>query len=102
MGQPGTLPVLNQEVVKYAIRAGLAINGKISQVVWKNFQSCQLVPACFLVSLIRCYNGTMLLFEAGVHFTFLTSEDVLSFNYVEIAVNTSCSYTRFVPILQFG
>lgn len=31
MGMPGTLPVLNQKVVEYAIKAGLATNCQISQ-----------------------------------------------------------------------
>ncbi|GMH41970.1 hypothetical protein BSKO_09889 [Bryopsis sp. KO-2023] len=32
MGQPGTLPVLNEEVVSFAVKAGLALNCKISQL----------------------------------------------------------------------
>ena len=32
IGLPGTLPVLNREVVRYAIRAGLAVHGKIAEV----------------------------------------------------------------------
>lgn len=31
LGEPGTLPQLNKEVVKYAIKAGLSLNCKIPQ-----------------------------------------------------------------------
>ena len=32
IGLPGTLPVLNREVVRYAIKAGLAVHGEIAEV----------------------------------------------------------------------
>ena len=32
IGLPGTLPKLNREVVRYAIRAGLAVHGKIAEI----------------------------------------------------------------------
>ena len=32
IGLPGTLPVLNKEVVRFAIKAGLAVHGKIAEV----------------------------------------------------------------------
>ena len=32
IGLPGTLPKLNREVVRYAIRAGLAVHGEIAEI----------------------------------------------------------------------
>jgi aspartyl-tRNA(Asn)/glutamyl-tRNA(Gln) amidotransferase subunit B len=32
IGLPGTLPVLNREVVRFAIKAGLAVHGEIAEV----------------------------------------------------------------------
>ena len=32
IGLPGTLPVLNREVVRFAIRAGLAVHGEIAEI----------------------------------------------------------------------
>ena len=40
MGMPGTLPVLNEKVVEYAVKAGLATNCEISRDSkndWKNY-----------------------------------------------------------------
>ena len=45
-GQPGALPVLNREVINFAVRAGLAVHCKINNnffkkwcwIVWQNYK----------------------------------------------------------------
>ena len=70
-GMPGTLPVLNEKVVEYAIRAGLATNSKINEISKqerKNYFYPDL-PKAYQVSqydLPLCYEGSVEIEVDGV------------------------------------
>lgn len=69
IGLPGTLPVLNREVVRYAIKAGLAVHGKIAEVakmdrknycypdLAKAYQISQLYAPLIIGGYIELSNG---------------------------------------------
>lgn len=69
IGLPGTLPVLNREVVRYAIKAGLAVHGKIAEIakmdrknycypdLAKAYQISQLYAPLIIGGYIELSNG---------------------------------------------
>ncbi len=69
IGLPGTLPVLNKEVVRFAIKAGLAVHGKIAEVakmdrknycypdLAKAYQISQLYAPLIIGGYIELNNG---------------------------------------------
>ncbi len=69
IGLPGTLPVLNKEVVRFAIKAGLAVHGKIAEVakmdrknycypdLAKAYQISQLYAPLIIGGYIELSNG---------------------------------------------
>ena len=69
IGLPGTLPVLNREVVRFAIKAGLAVHGKIAEVakmdrknycypdLAKAYQISQLYAPLIIGGYIELSNG---------------------------------------------
>ncbi|MEE0953398.1 MAG: Asp-tRNA(Asn)/Glu-tRNA(Gln) amidotransferase subunit GatB, partial [Ruminococcus sp.] len=69
IGLPGTLPVLNREVVRYTIKAGLAVHGKIAEIakmdrknycypdLAKAYQISQLYAPLIIGGYIELSNG---------------------------------------------
>ena len=108
IGLPGTLPKLNREVVRYAIRAGLAVHGEIAEIskmdrknycypdLSKAYQISQLYAPLIIGGYVELSNGR----KIRLHHIHI-EEDAGKLVHDEWTDSTLVNYNRCgVPLLE--